>query len=136
MRWIESRGRLEASNFNSLVAAFLRRMKNYPEAMALLFMAALLMRGSDFALRCLAERHAMAHEVAVVRLQQQACLELRWRWEAEDQEHQYFGTSAGTRATVGPIGGYVMDVTENEFGHAVGQCHKESMTYEDLISQY
>ena len=43
---------------------------------------------------------------------QAACLELGWRWEADDQEAQYKpGTSAGTQTTVGPISGFVMDVT-------------------------
>lgn len=68
---------------------------------------------------------------------QRACMELGWRWEADDQETQYKpGTSAGTHATVGPISGFVMDVTENEYGHAVGQCHAVNASYRDLLSQY
>ena len=72
----------------------------------------------------------------VILQRQQACLDLKWRWEADDQEHQYKGSSAGSRVTVGPISGYVMDVTENEFGHAVGQCHVKNASYSDLISQF
>ncbi len=64
---------------------------------------------------------------------QAACLQLGWRWEADDQENQYRpGTSAGTRTTVGPISGFVMDVTEDENGHAEGQCHAVNASYSDL----
>jgi hypothetical protein len=66
-----------------------------------------------------------------------ACLELGWRWEADDQENQYKpGNSAGTRTTVGPISGFVMDVTEDEYGHAQGQCHALNSPYNDRLSQY
>lgn len=68
---------------------------------------------------------------------QQACLELGLQWEANDQERQYRpGTSAGTNATVGPISGFVMDVTENEFGHAEGRCHAINASYKELIAEY
>jgi hypothetical protein len=68
---------------------------------------------------------------------QLACLELGLRWEADDQERQYRpGTSAGTNATVGPISGFVMDVTENEYGHAQGRCHAINASYKELFAQY
>lgn len=68
---------------------------------------------------------------------QQACLELGLRWEADDQEQQYGpGTSAGTNATVGPISGFVMDITENENGHAEGQCHAVNASYKELFAEY
>ena len=44
--------------------------------------------------------------------------------------------SAGTNATVGPISGFVMDVTENEFGHAEGRCHAVKASYSELIAEY
>lgn len=67
----------------------------------------------------------------------QACLELGLRWEADDQERQYKpGTSAGTNATVGPISGFIMDVSENEFGHAEGQCHAANASYSELVAEY
>ena len=68
---------------------------------------------------------------------QAACLELGWRWEADDQENQYKpGNSAGTHTTVGPISGFVMDVTEDEYGHAEGQCHEVNASYVDLLPRY
>lgn len=67
----------------------------------------------------------------------QACLDLGLRWEADDQERQYKpGSSAGTNATVGPISGFIMDVTENEFGHAQGQCHAAKASYKELVAEY
>jgi hypothetical protein len=111
-------------------------LKKYSEAIALFVIAALLACGTEFALRCQAERHQMTAMTNVILQRQQACLDLKWRWEADDQEHQYKGSSAGSRVTVGPISGYVMDVTENEFGHAVGQCHVKNASYSDLISQF
>lgn len=70
----------------------------------------------------------------VTQQRQLACLELGWRWEADDQENQYKpGNSAGTHATVGPISGFVMDVTEDEYGHAEGQCHAVNAAYTDLL---
>lgn len=78
----------------------------------------------------------MNKTAAFLQHRQQACLELRWRWEADDQVHQFIGSSAGTAVTVGPIAGFVMDVTEDEDGHAVGQCHRENASYRELMSQY
>ncbi len=67
----------------------------------------------------------------------QACIELGLLWEAEDQERQYKpGTSAGTTSTVGPISGFIMDVTENESGHAQGQCHAANASYKELVADY
>lgn len=66
-----------------------------------------------------------------------ACRQLGLVWEADDQERQYKpGTSAGTNTTVGPISGFVMDVTENEFGHAQGQCHAANASYKELVAGY
>lgn len=68
---------------------------------------------------------------------QAACLALGWRWEADDQQDQYKpGSSAGTHTTVGPISGFVMDVTEDESGHAEGQCHAVNASYVDLLPRY
>jgi hypothetical protein len=36
--------------------------------------------------------------------------------------------------TVGPISGFVMDVTEDEFGHAKGQCHALNAPYTELMT--
>ena len=102
----------------------------------MLAMAGVLAATTQFALRCHVEQIRMTRTVTLLAHQQQACLELRWRWEADDQEHQYIGSSAGSAVTVGPIAGYVMDVSENEYGHAVGQCHLENAPYIDLISRY
>lgn len=93
-------------------------LKKYSEAIALFVIAALLACGTEFALRCQAERHQMTAMTNVI------------------LQRQYKGSSAGSRVTVGPISGYVMDVTENEFGHAVGQCHVKNASYSDLISQF
>ncbi len=66
-----------------------------------------------------------------------ACLELGLLWQADDQERQYKpGSSAGTNATVGPISGFIMDVTENESGHAQGQCHAANASYKELVAGY
>jgi hypothetical protein len=113
----------------------LRRLKHYSEPIALLVMAGVLAATSEFALRCHVEQNRMAQTIALLEHRERACLELRWRWEADDQEHQYIGSSAGSAVTVGPIAGYVMDVSENEYGHAVGQCHLENAPYIDLVSQ-
>ena len=68
---------------------------------------------------------------------QSACLALGWRWEADDQENSYLsGNSAGTHTTVGPISGFVMDVTEDEEGHAEGNCHEVNASYTDLLPRY
>ncbi|MGC2616917.1 MAG: hypothetical protein WA354_22980 [Terracidiphilus sp.] len=71
------------------------------------------------------------------RQRQRACLELGLLWEADDQERQYKpSTSAGTNETVGPISGFIMDVTENEFGHAEGRCHVANASYKELVAEY
>lgn len=104
---------------------------------ALLFAVAILqVELSGFALRCGTERHRMDKIVDYAQKRQVACLELGLRWEADDQERQYRpGTSAGTNATVGPISGFVMDVTENEYGHAQGRCHAINADYKELFAQ-
>jgi hypothetical protein len=114
----------------------LHRLKEYSESLTLLIIAGLLAATSEFTLRCHLEQDRMGKTIAFLQHREWACLELRWRWEADDQEHQYIGTSAGTAVTVGPIAGFVMDVTENEYGHAVGQCHLENEPYINLMSQY
>lgn len=115
---------------------FLRWLKKYSEVVVLFVTTGVLAGASEFALRCHIEQDRMRKMAAFQLQQRQACLELRWRWEADDQLHQYRGSSAGTQVTVGPIAGFVMDVTENEYGHAVGQCHVENAPYIDLISKY
>jgi hypothetical protein len=114
----------------------LHRLKEYSELLTPLLVAGLLAGMSEFALRCHLEQDRMGKTIAFVQHRQRACLELRWRWEADDQEHQYIGSSAGTSVRVGPIAGFVMDVTENEYGHAVGQCHLENEPYINLLSKY
>jgi hypothetical protein len=114
----------------------LRRLRNYSEPIALFVVAGALAVTSVFALRCRIEQDRMMKTIHLVEHRQRACLQLRWRWEAEDQDHQYIESSAGSTITVGPIAGYVMDVTENEYGHAVGQCHLENEPYIDLVSRY
>lgn len=106
--------------------------------MAALCAAAVLLAGnSGFAFRCGVEEHQMKRLVSYAEQRRQACLELGLRWEAEDQERQYRpGSSAGTNATVGPISGFIMDVTENEFGHAQGQCHAANASYRELVAEY
>ena len=100
-------------------------------------LAILLAANSGFAVRCGVEQHQMKHLASVALQRRQACLELGLRWEADDQERQYrSGTSAGTNATVGPISGFVMDVTENEFGHAEGRCHAMNASYKELLAEY
>lgn len=107
------------------------------QAVALCAIASLLVVQTGFGLRCLAQQHAMKTLVNQARSRQAACLELGWRWEADDQEHQYGpGNSAGTHTTVGPISGFVMDVTEDEYGHASGQCHALNGTYSDLVPRH
>ena len=100
-------------------------------------MAALLVVDSGFAVRCRVEQHQMNRLMQRAQQRQQACLALGLQWEANDQERQYRpGTSAGTNSTVGPISGFVMDVTENEFGHAEGRCHAINASYKELIAEY
>jgi hypothetical protein len=107
------------------------------EILSLALLAGLLAAGSVFALRCHSEERQMFNLLGLSQHRERACLELGWRWEADDQQHQYHsGSSAGTSATVGPIAGFVMDVTENEFGHAEGQCHAVNAAYHDLFAGY
>jgi hypothetical protein len=97
-------------------------------------LAALMVGESSFSIQCHIQQRAMKSLMTQAQHRQAACLQLGWRWEAEDQENQYRpGTSAGTRTTVGPISGFVMDVTEDENGHAEGQCHAVNASYSDLL---
>lgn len=106
--------------------------------MAALGVAAVLLAGnSGFALRSGVEEHQMNRLARYAQQRRLACLELGLLWEADDQERQYEpGTSAATNATVGPISGFIMDVTENEFGHAEGQCHATNASYRELVADY
>ncbi len=107
------------------------------EVLSVSLAALLLTGGTEFALRCHVEQHKMSALVTLAQHRQRACTELGWRWDADDQEHQYGpGNSAGTDETVGPIAGFVMDVTENEYGHAEGQCHAVNAPYRDLLTRY
>jgi hypothetical protein len=106
------------------------------EIIVLSTIAVLLAAESGFALQCHVEQHQMDRLVSFAQHRQRACLELGWRWEADDQENQYGPrTSDGTQTTVGPISGFVMDVTEDEDGHTEGQCHTLRAPYDDLISK-
>ena len=106
-----------------------------PVPVALL--AAVLVVQTGFLLVSYHQQHEMTRLIRLGQHRRDACLGLKWRWEADDQEHQYqLGSSAGTRATVGPISGYVMDVTENESGHAEGYCHPVHPSYLDLAAGY
>ena len=99
-------------------------------------MAALLVVDSGFAVRCGVEQHQMNRLMQRAQQRQRACIALGLQWEANDQERQYRpGSSAGTNATVGPISGFVMDVTENEFGHAEGRCHAVGASYKELVAE-
>jgi len=116
---------------------FLSRSWKFAEVAALCAAAILLAGDSGFALRCGVEEHQMKRLTSYAEQRRQACLELGLRWEADDQERQYKpGSSAGTNATVGPISGFIMDVTENEFGHAQGQCHAANASYRELVAEY
>jgi len=100
-------------------------------------LAVLLAASSGFAVRCGVEQHQMKHLASYAQQRRQACLALGLQWEADDQERQYRpGTSAGTNKTVGPISGFVMDVTENEFGHAEGRCHAANASYQELLAEF
>ena|SRR5438270_601759 len=104
------------------------------QAAGVCVLASLLVAESGFASLCHSQRQAMKMLVTQTLHRQAACLQLGWRWEADDQENQYKpGTSAGSRTTVGPISGFVMDVTEDEDGHAEGQCHAIGGSYSDLV---
>ena len=116
---------------------FLSRSWKFAEVAGLCAVALLLAADSGFAVRCGVEQHQMKRLAGYALQRQQACLELGLRWEADDQERQYRpGSNAGTSATVGPIAGFVMDVTENEFGHAQGQCHAINASYSELFAEY
>ena len=107
------------------------------EVAALSVSAVLLAGDSGLAFRTRVETHQMNRLAQYAQQRRQACLDLGLRWEAEDQERQYRpGTSAGTNATVGPISGFIMDVTENEYGHAEGQCHAANASYKELVAEY
>jgi hypothetical protein len=115
----------------------LKRSWKFADVAALCALAALLVVNSGFAVRCGVEEHQMDKLTRYAQQRREACLNLGLRWEANDQEQQYRpGTSAGTNATVGPISGFVMDVTENEFGHAEGQCHAVTSSYKELVAEY
>jgi hypothetical protein len=114
----------------------LRKATRFAQAVVLCVVAAMLATETGFALQCHRQQRDMKSLLHQARSRQAACLELGWRWEAEDQENQYkSGDSAGTRTTVGPISGFVMDVTEDEDGHAEGQCHALHASYRDLAPQ-
>ena len=116
---------------------FLKKSWKSADVLALCALAVLLVANSGFAVRCGVEEHQMRRLAGFAQQRRQACLELGLRWEADDQERQYKqGTSAGTNATVGPISGFVMDVTENEFGHAEGRCHAMNASYNELLAEY
>lgn len=116
---------------------FLKKSWKFAEVASLCAVGLLLAGNSEFAFRCRVEQHQMNRLVRYAEQRQQACIELGLRWEADDQERQYKpGTSAGTNVTVGPISGFVMDVTENENGHAEGQCHAVNASYKQLLAEY
>ena len=100
-------------------------------------LAFLLVGNSGFAFRCGVEQHQMNKLASEAAQRERACQQLGLRWEADDQERQYKpGSSTSTNATVGPISGFVMDVTENEYGHAQGQCHAAAASYKELVAEY
>lgn len=109
----------------------------FAEVAILCLCATGLVANSEFALRCGVDQHRMQQLSTYAQQRRQACLELGLRWEADDQERQYRpGSSAGTNATVGPISGFVMDVSENEYGHAEGRCHSLNASYAELLPEY
>jgi len=104
------------------------------QSVALCAIAGLLVMQTGFGLQWHVQQRTMKSLLNQAQHRQAACLELGWRWEANDQEDQYqAGNSAGSHTTVGPISGFVMDVTEDEEGHAEGQCHAVNATYTDLL---
>jgi len=116
---------------------FLKKSWKSADVAALCALAVMLVTSSGFAVRCGVEDHQMKQLASYAQQRRQACLELGLQWEADDQERQYKpGTSAGTNATVGPISGFVMDVTENEYGHAEGRCHAVRASYKELLAEY
>lgn len=117
-----------------MLLLLLRKAILFVQAVVLCLIAGLLALQTGFALQCHKQQREMKLIVNQARYRQAACLELGWRWEADDQENQYKpGDSAGTHTTVGPISGFVMDVTEDEAGHAEGQCHAVNASYSDLV---
>jgi len=116
---------------------FLTKSWKFAEVAGLCMAAVLLACNSGFAFRCGVEQHQMKRLARYAQQRQQACIDLGLQWQADDQERQYKpGSSAGTNATVGPISGFVMDVTENEFGHAQGRCHAANASYSELVREY
>lgn len=116
---------------------FLKNGWKVAEVAVLSTFAVTLTFGSGFAFHCSVDEHQMNRLTRYAQQRRQACLELGLKWEADDQERQYGpGTSAGTNATVGPISGFVMDVTENEYGHAEGRCHALNASYKELLAEY
>jgi hypothetical protein len=116
---------------------FLKSSWKFADVAALCALAVLLVLDSGFAVSCGVKQHQMNDLMRYAQQRRQACLALGLLWQANDQERQYKpGTSAGTNATVGPISGFVMDVTENEFGHAEGQCHAVNASYKELVAEY
>jgi hypothetical protein len=115
----------------------LRKAALFTQATALCALAGVLVVETGFAVHYQVQEHAMKSFVRQAQHRQAACLELGWRWEADDQENQYKpDSSAGTHITVGPISGFVMDVIEDEAGHAEGQCHAVNASYVDLLPKY
>lgn len=116
---------------------FLNKGRKLAEVTLLCLLAASLSISSGFVFRSRVDDHQMNRLARYAQQRKQACFELGLQWEADDQERQYKpGTSAGTNATVGPISGFVMDVTENEFGHAEGRCHAVNASYKELLAEY
>jgi hypothetical protein len=114
-----------------------RKGRKLTEVFVLCLLAASLCFGSNFAFRSGVDEHQMDRLLKYAQQRKQACFELGLQWEAEDQDRQYRpGTSAGTNSTVGPISGFVMDVTENEYGHAEGRCHAVNASYKELLAEY
>ena len=121
----------------SLHVSLLNRAFLISLPLAIVSVAAVLVLDTGFALRCGIQRHRMRTVLLLETQRRDACRALKWRWEADDQQHQYrAGSSAGMRTTVGPIAGYVMDVAENDAGHAVGYCHSTHATYQDLAAGF
>lgn len=116
---------------------FLKKSRIYVDVGALCAFAVLLMASSGFAFQTGVNEHQMNRLMRYAQQRSQACIALGLLWEADDQDRQYKpGSSAGTNTTVGPISGFVMDVTENEFGHAEGQCHAVKASYRELVAEY
>lgn len=116
---------------------FLNRGWKLAEVAVLCAFAVTLAGSSGFAFRCSVDEHQMKRLASYAQQRREACFELGLQWEADDQERQYKpGTTAGTNSTVGPISGFVMDVTENEFGHAEGRCHTVNASYKELLAEY